>query len=210
MVCIVDYGVGNIESVANAIQFLGYPTIVSRKEADIVSADAIVLPGVGAFEEGMRNLHAYGVMNVLHERVVEQGTPFLGICLGMQVLASVSYEKGEHSGLGWIPGQVLPIDDADVRVPHVGWNTIAAHQEDPSLKRWDPSQSFYFDHSYHFSSQDPAAIVASCTYGAQIVAAVRRKNIFGVQFHPEKSQHAGLKMLRSFFVQANVSVMNVC
>lgn len=197
-VLVIDYGVGNHRSVCNALERLGYVYAVSSDAAVIQSAPAYVLPGVGAFKEAMRNLEQCGIIETLREAVVQKGKPLLGICLGMQVLAEDSLEGGLTTGLGFIPGHVVPISAESVRVPHVGWNDLTVQKTEPLFITAIPARArFYFDHSYYFAS-DERYIAATVRYGDEITAAVQHNNIFGVQFHPEKSQTSGLRLLRAF------------
>jgi glutamine amidotransferase len=197
-VLIVDYGMGNIGSVCNALDLLGGRYLVSNRKEDLASADGIILPGVGAFGAAMANLNNLGLVEPLTERVVAQGTPFLGICLGMQLIAQDSVENGFDRGMGWIDGHVLAMEPPDgLRVPHVGWNGVRARGASPLFSRLDDDAHFYFDHSFHLQCDDQW-VAASCDYGTTYVAAVQRANILAVQFHPEKSQRNGLKLLRNF------------
>ncbi|MEA3347229.1 MAG: imidazole glycerol phosphate synthase subunit HisH [Candidatus Auribacterota bacterium] len=198
-VLIIDYNVGNHQSVANALDFLGYKYFVSGRKEDILKADFYILPGVGAFGEAMQNLQQLGVVDILKREIIEKEKPILGICLGMQILAEHSMENGYHEGLGLIEGRVDKIEARKgFRVPHVGWNTLDIMRKDPLFLKTEEDTSFYFDHSYHFICKEPY-IYASCSYGSKLIAAVRKNNIFGVQFHPEKSQNSGLKLFRCFF-----------
>lgn len=198
-ILVIDYKVGNHQSVINALNFLGYDFMVSNKRDDIIQAPFYILPGVGAFAEAMRNLHRMGIIEILQEEVLIKKKPLLGICLGMQVLAEDSQENGFHKGLGWIKGHVVRLKEKKgFRVPHVGWNNIRIKRSEPLFMRTKEDANFYFDHSYHFVT-DGAYISATCDYGSDIVASVQKDNIFGVQFHPEKSQTTGLKLFRSFF-----------
>ena len=195
---IVDYGMGNLGSVANAIQFLGYRSeIVSEPEA-VARAEAIVLPGVGAFGEAMNRLEGRGLVGPLTDRVMEKGTPFFGICLGMQLLARESTEGGRHAGLGWIEGAVdLIAATPEIRVPHVGWNDVRWPDDEVMFRNVQPNANFFFDHSFALTC-DPAIVCATVDYGGPIVAAIHRRNILATQFHPERSQNNGLRVLRNF------------
>ena len=198
-IVIIDYGVGNTHSVLNAITRLGFSVKISDKENLISAADALVLPGVGAFDEAMKNLQARHLHEILNEQVLVNNKPILGICLGMQMFASFSEENGEHAGLGWIEGRVRLIDSQKgLRVPHVGWNDIKVNLKDPIFTRCPEESNFYFDHSYHYECASEH-VAAFCNYGGKVTAAVQRKNIAGVQFHPEKSQNNGLRLFKGFF-----------
>ena len=200
-IAIVDYGVGNLYSVNNAISMLGYGVSISSEEAIIRSADFLVLPGVGAFETAINNLKSRRLDSVLTEVVIGKKKPILGICLGMQMLSTASEEGGAHNGLNWIEGLVTKFNLPKVySVPHVGWNDIKVLKKAPLFERNRNSCNFYFDHSYHFQC-DEKYIAATCDYGMEFVAAIQKDNIYGVQFHPEKSQVMGLKFFRSFFSQ---------
>ncbi|ODS33752.1 MAG: imidazole glycerol phosphate synthase subunit [Candidatus Scalindua rubra] len=195
---IVDYGMGNLTSVTHALDFLGYKGIISSRTKDIEDADALIMPGVGCFSEAMRNLNELDIIPILHEKVVKNQTPFFGICLGMQLLAEDSVENGFHKGLGWISGHVVRFEHKDdIRIPHVGWNTINVIKKKFMFGRIEQNAEFYFDHSYHFVC-DREIATATCSYGTDVVAAIQKNNIFATQFHPEKSQVNGLKVLRGF------------
>ena len=197
-ILIIDYGVGNLESVRTALDALRVSYRVSSLPEDIASADAYILPGVGAFAEAMQNVESRGLIEPLRREVLQNGKPLLGICLGMQILAEDSTENGSHKGLGFIPGHVVRIPErAGFPVPHVGWNEVALQKKEPLFAKLDEGTRFYFDHSYHFEAA-PEDVAATCDYGGGITAAVQHKNIFGVQFHPEKSQNSGLRLIRAF------------
>ena len=199
-IVIIDYGIGNTHSVSNAIKYLGYKNIIiSDDEKKIQKADALILPGVGAFEECISNLKNRKLDIILNEAVIINKKPILGICVGMQLLATCSEENGLHNGLDWIKGAVKKIIvPKPLAVPHVGWNDVITMNENILFNRNIENSNFYFDHSYHFVC-DEKYIAGYCDYGTRITAAVQRENIFGVQFHPEKSQTNGLKLFRSFF-----------
>lgn len=198
-ILIIDYGVGNHRSVANALEVLGYEFELSGDVNAIRQADAYVLPGVGAIGEAMRNLNSRGIIGPLNEEVLRHKKPILGICLGMQMMAGSSEEGGHHTCLGWIEGRVVKLTPGNnFRVPQVGWNTVHIHQRDPLFTKVDEGANFYFDHSYHLQC-DNRYVIGSCDYGGKVTAAVRKDNIFGVQFHPEKSQNNGLRIFRAFF-----------
>lgn len=195
-VLVVDYGVGNHQSICNALNRLGYSYIVSSDKTSLKEAPAYILPGVGAFKEAMKNLIQRDIVEALREEV-KGGKPLLGICLGMQVLAEDSIEGGFTKGLGFIPGHVVEVPHENVRVPHVGWNDFSVHKADPLFSTVQKGSRFYFDHSYHFETEKQYR-AATTHYGTEIVAAVQHNNIYGVQFHPEKSQNNGLRVLRAF------------
>lgn len=199
-IVIVDYGVGNTQSVSNAIKFLGYTRVrVSNDESIINNSDALILPGVGAFEEAINNLTSKNIDKILNEEVLVKNKPILGICVGMQMLATISYENGNHKGLNWIPGSVIKLEtNGLLSVPHVGWNDVSFNKVNPLFTLNDNPSNFYFDHSYWFKCDDEKNIAGTCNYGMKITAAVQYKNIFGVQFHPEKSHISGFKFFRSF------------
>lgn len=200
MVVIIDYGMGNLFSVQNALRALNADVLISNKPEDLQKADRIILPGVGAFPDGMKNLKASGFVSVLEEEVIKNKKPFLGICLGMQVLAGIGEEHARTEGLGWIPGIVrrFQVPERGFRVPHVGWNDVVLTAAGKALFAGVEQNVFYFVHSYHFVSDDTAVVAAWCNYGERFVAAIHKDNIFGVQFHPEKSQKNGLKVLKNF------------
>jgi len=201
VIAIVDYGMGNLRSMAKALEYVGGDALLTSDAADIRRADRIVLPGVGAFGEAMENLHSTGLVDVLAEEVLQGGKPFLGVCLGMQLLARTSVEHGRHEGLGWLAADVLPltITASDVRVPHTGWNDIELQiAAGTALSRVRPGTAFYFNHSFHLVPDDRSVIAAHTVHGHEIVAAIAQDNICATQFHPEKSQQAGLELLADF------------
>lgn len=199
MITIIDYGMGNLRSVYNALDLLGAEVQISGEPSAIAEAERLILPGVGAFGLAMQNLRERGLIEVLNEKVITQKTPLLAICLGMQLLAESSNEHGQHQGLGWLPAQVRLFDDVgDLRVPHVGWNDVQLAGEATLFKGLRPQPEFYFVHSYYFQTAEPSIIAATSHYGHEFVSAVGHENIFGTQFHPEKSQKEGLQLLRNF------------
>ena len=203
MFAVIDYDMGNLKSIANALKALDVPFEVAGEPQALRRAAAIILPGVGAFGDGMKNLARRGLLETLATRVLKEGTPYLGICLGMQFLAETSTEHGEHRGLGWIPGTVERIapKGAGLKVPHMGWNGLQlARAGSPLLRDVADGTAVYFLHGYHFvpAAQAEDCVVATTDHGGTLVAAVQRGHIFGVQFHPEKSQGAGLAILKNF------------
>ncbi|MET0250192.1 MAG: imidazole glycerol phosphate synthase subunit HisH [Sphingobium sp.] len=195
---LIDYEAGNLHSVHNALRKAGAQDVVVTADADVVAkADRIVLPGVGAFRACRDALVAIpGMVEAMGEAVGKRGTPFLGVCVGMQLLADAGEEFGRHPGLGWIPGTVRRIEpaDASVKVPHMGWNDVTLRQPHGLLETGEA----YFLHSYHFDAADAAHVAAVTDHGGPLVAAVARDTIIGCQFHPEKSQTYGLAFLSRF------------
>ncbi|MDR3491492.1 MAG: imidazole glycerol phosphate synthase subunit HisH [Gammaproteobacteria bacterium] len=195
---ILDYGMGNIQSILNAFKRLGVTCIASADPTVISKADGIILPGVGAFHSAMNNLHSLGFYDVLNEQVLHHKKPFLGICLGMQLIAEDSVESQFTKGLGWIAAHVTKIETHHkYPVPHVGWNEVNYNNNSLLFNGINEGGHFFFDHSYHVEC-DPNLVVAVCDYGKPIVAGIQKDNIFAVQFHPEKSQRNGAKLLRNF------------
>ena len=199
MIAIVDYGVGNLFSLNSSLRCIGAESVVTADEAILRSADKILLPGVGAFEDAARKLRESGLADLLKE-LAGQGKPLLGICLGMQMLFEKSYEYGEHEGLGLIPGSVKPIRDVipeDYKIPHIGWNGLHFRKENSLFKYVKEGECVYFVHSFYAADCDDS-VVATSEYGAELTAAVARDNVYGCQFHPEKSGNVGLVILKAF------------
>ena len=200
MIAIVDYGVGNLFSLASSVRSLGLEVTITRNAADLRAADHILLPGVGAFADAMDKLTATGLVPVLKEET--KHTPLLGICLGMQLLFDKSYEFGEHEGLGLIPGQVCPLaedlTDPALKVPHIGWNALdITRPDDPLFKYVQNGEYVYYVHSF-YAKDCAASTLATSEYSIPVTGAVRRGLVYGTQFHPEKSGDTGLRLLKAF------------
>ncbi|WP_066555376.1 imidazole glycerol phosphate synthase subunit HisH [Croceicoccus bisphenolivorans] len=197
-VALIDYGAGNLQSVANALKAAGAPLVKVTDKPDVVlAAERVVLPGVGAFGACARALRGIsGMVEAMEQRVLDEGAPFLGICVGMQLLASRGVEHGVHKGLDWIGGEVIAIEVTDpaIKVPHMGWNDVAAMKHRDGAGLIERGEA-YFLHSYHFVPDEGRDIAAITDHGGAITAAVARDNILGVQFHPEKSQRYGIELL---------------
>lgn len=200
MIAMIDMGVGNLQSVLQAFHRIGAPVHVTTDAADVDRAGAIILPGVGAFGDGMAALRRYGLVDPLRA-AAQAGKPFIGICLGMQLLAEESEEHGLHSGLGLLRGRVIRLKPTDrtCRVPNMGWCAVRADTTSGRLFAGLHDETFYFAHSYHLQCADSGDVAATLAYGSgRVTAAVERANLFGVQFHPEKSQDAGFHVLAAF------------
>ena len=200
IVAIVDYGMCNLDSVARAVEECGATALVTEDPKELEKANRIILPGVGAFPDAMRNIRERGLDETMVEQAVEKEIPFLGICLGMQLLAGKGFEIDETAGLGMIPGEVrrLAPSGEDTRIPHVGWNEVYPASDSPLFKGITPGKDFYFVHSYHLCPRDESDVLACTPYAGNFVSAVHRGSIWGVQFHPEKSQRGGFQLLRNF------------
>jgi glutamine amidotransferase len=199
-VAVIDYGMGNLGSVRRALAELGVETIIARQPEELASADKLVLPGVGSFSDGMAQLTKHGWAAAIREET-GSGKPLLGICLGMQLLASRGTEGGNNAGLDLVPGEVKRLDalGSDQRIPHVGWNNIQLRGQSQELFAGISSGTdFYFVHSFAFEETDPHDVIAKVDYGVSLTAAIARGPVFGTQFHPEKSSKAGFRLLRNF------------
>ena len=197
-VCLLDYGSGNVKSVYNILDFLGYRVKISNTSEDIRNSSHIILPGVGAFGASMKKIMDTIPFDVLENEVLDKGKPFLGICVGMQVLADKGLEFGEHKGFGWIPGTVNKIDSKGLPTLHIGWNNIKVRRETPLLNGLNDNKDFYFVHSYVFDVQDQNSTIAQTEYGSNFTSILSKDNIIGIQFHPEKSQKAGQLIFKNF------------
>ena len=198
MIAVLDYDAGNIKSVEKALHFLGEEVKITRDREEILSADGVILPGVGAFGDAMEKLHQYGLVEVIHE-VTKKGTPFLGICLGLQLLFESSEETPGVEGLGLLPGKIVRIPDKEgFKIPHMGWNSIQINPASRLLKDIEEGAYVYFVHSYYLQAENEADVAATTDYVVNIHAAAEHENIFATQFHPEKSGEIGLRILKNF------------
>jgi glutamine amidotransferase len=201
-VAIIDYGSGNLHSAAKAFEReAAEPVTVTSDPETVAAADRVVLPGVGAFEDCRRGLAAVdGMMDALGHAAIEKARPFMGICVGMQLMAETGLEHGRHAGFGWIGGTVAPIEPADksLKIPHMGWNNLAIHAAHPLFDGISAEADVYFVHSFHFRPDQDSHLLAVTEYGGPVTAAVGRDNLVGTQFHPEKSQTVGLKVIANF------------
>jgi imidazole glycerol-phosphate synthase subunit HisH len=198
-VALVDYGMANIDSVRRALEECGAEVHVTDRPEELRRADRIVLPGVGAFPDAMTNLRARGLDQALTDEVVRSGAPFLGICLGMQLIAGFGHEGTPTEGLGWIDAEVVRLQPADSeRIPHVGWNEVDAGPSSRALQAVPPGADFYFVHSYHVVCEDGDDVAATTPYCGRFASVVEHDNIWAVQFHPEKSQRHGFTLLKNF------------
>lgn len=197
MIAIIDYDAGNIKSVEKALQYLGEEAVITRDAGEILMADKVILPGVGAFGDAMEKLNRYGLVPVIHE-VVEKGIPFLGICLGLQLMFESSEEAPGVEGLGLLKGKIVRIPEGDgLKVPHMGWNSLSFPKEGRLFAGIPENSYVYFVHSYYLQAEEDI-VTATAEYGVTIHASVEKGNVFACQFHPEKSSHTGLTILKNF------------
>ena len=198
MIAMIDYDAGNIKSVEKALQKLGADVVITKDPQLILNADKVILPGVGSFGDAMNNLKKYGLDEVIHQ-VVENGTPFLGICLGLQLLFERSDESPEAVGLGILKGEILRIPDAEgLKIPHMGWNSLHLQNDGRLFKGLGENDYVYFVHSYYLKAEDESIVKATTNYSVDIHASVEKDNVFACQFHPEKSSDVGLQILKNF------------
>lgn len=203
-IAIIDYGMGNIGSVFNSLTMLGAKAFISSNAKELKAADAYIFPGVGAFPQAMQNLEKLDLLHFLDEQIQKEQKPFFGICLGMQLLAEDSVEQVFTKGLNWISGHVVALKANDKHsVPHVGWNNLKINENRELFNRISKEPHFYFDHSYRFVCDEPDVVIATCAYGLEVAAALQKGHIFATQFHPEKSQRNGLKLLRNYLNYVN-------
>jgi glutamine amidotransferase len=200
MIAIIDYGMGNLRSVQKGFERMGHEVVVTNDAKTIMDASKVVLPGVGAFPDCMRNLREYGLIDAVH-RTIRSGKPFLGICLGLQLLFTESEEFGISKGLDIIKGRVIRFkgpEFVDLKIPHMGWNSISIKRQVPALQDVPDNSQVYFVHSFHVVPEDKSVIATTTPYGIEFVSSIWKDNIFAVQFHPEKSQSLGLSILKRF------------
>jgi glutamine amidotransferase len=198
MIAIIDYGMGNLRSVQKGLERVGHAATITSDPADLAQADKLILPGVGAFRDAIAALRERRLVEPIHA-AIDQGKPFLGICLGLQLLFETSFEDGEHQGLGIVPGDVVRFDlPTRFKVPHMGWNQIEVRHPAPIFAGIEDRAYFYFVHSYYVVPRDRDWIALESDYGAPFCSGISRGNLFAVQFHPEKSQDAGLRLLKNF------------
>lgn len=203
MIAIIDYGVGNVGSILNMLKYVGIPAIITNDHSEIEIASKLILPGVGAFDEGMRRLNESGLTEILNQKVLDRATPILGICLGMQMMTKGS-EEGNMAGLNWIDANCIKFqfdqveENRNLRIPHMGWNNVEIKMDENNLfPRIDNEVQFYFAHSYHLVCEEHI-ILATTKYGYEFPVAFKKGKIFGVQFHPEKSHKFGMNFLKAF------------
>ena len=197
-IVIIDYKMGNLFSVEKAFSRIGYVTITSNKAKDIFTADKLILPGVGNFKQGIENIEKLGLKSALKKMVIDKNVPILGICLGMQMFTDYS-EEGDKNGLGWIKAKTRRFAENDkLRIPHMGWNTLNNGFEQPILKGVSKTSFFYFAHSYFVEKPDNCDFTVESDYSTTFTSIFKFKNIYGVQFHPEKSHHQGIRILKNF------------
>ena len=198
MIAIIDYGMGNVASMQKALRFLKLECQITRDFSIIDKSSAVILPGVGSFEQGMQNLLKFDLVNVLTEQVLVKKKKFLGVCLGMQLVMDKGFEPNECVGLGWVKGEVVKMNPLNLSIPHLGWNNIDIKKNNELFSGVN-SLDYYFIHSYKVLPKDKSVIVATTEYGGEVTASILQNNIFTTQFHPEKSQDSGLKLLKNYF-----------
>lgn len=204
MIAIIDYGLGNLGSMLNMLKKIGANALVSSDHDIISKADKIILPGVGSFDSGMRNLNERNLIPLLNKMILKEKIPILGICLGMQLLGKRS-EEGQLPGLGWLDAETVRFnfqdDNTNLKIPHMGWNQLTVKKAHPLFTDLEDTNRFYFVHSYHVVCANPDTVLASTSYGFDFASAIVKDNILGVQFHPEKSHKFGMRLLKNFVEQ---------
>ena len=199
MTVIIDYGLGNLASVAKAFEKAGDKVVISSDNNLISKADHLVLPGQGAFSDGINNIRKLKLDKIIYQQVLKEKKPILGICLGMQLMADKGYENGERQGLGLIEGETVKINtSANIRLPHIGWDDVNIKKKSPLFSDIPDNSDFYFLHSYYLIPSNKSLIVATCTYGQKFVVSAQKGNIFATLFHPEKSHEFGIKLIKNF------------
>lgn len=201
MITLINYGSGNIHAIANIYKRINIPYVITSDPKELLSAQKLILPGVGDFDETMMLLNNLGIKGILDELVLEKKIPILGVCVGMQILGNKS-EEGSLEGFGWIKGQIKKIDESKLirkpHLPHMGWNTIKVKRESSLFDNVIPDNGFYFLHSYYFDCDNASDVLATVTYGEEFASAINHENVYGFQFHPEKSHQNGIELFRNF------------
>lgn len=204
---IVDYEMGNVGSIRNMLKYLGFSAVISRDENVLRSAKRLILAGVGAFDSGMRNLNKFDLIPLLRQQVFEAGVPIIGLCLGMQLFTKSS-DEGELPGLGWLPAATKKFKfengNANLKIPHMGWNQVVVKKDSPLVRDLPAEPRFYFVHSYYCVAEDQSDILLETEYGGRFTSGMSRGNVYGVQFHPEKSHKFGMKILDNFVRNTSV------
>jgi glutamine amidotransferase len=199
-VVVVDYNIGNVDSVVKVFKILNCKVVLSKNKEDIILAKKIVLPGQGSFDYGMKQLEVLDIKDLIIKRVLDYNVPILGICLGMQLFADIGYENSLNTrGLGFISGEIKKLD-TKLKLPHIGWNEVKIKKDDVIFSNIDDNRDFYFVHSYYFQCKNKENILSTSNYGYEFPSIVRKNNIFGVQFHPEKSLKNGIQLLKNFLL----------